>query len=209
MSVLVAGAAGLAAYEALRARIPVRVAALAGTGLAGLLWQPVPALVAAVGGAAVLARRRLATRRRAAERAEADVPLLAELTLLGLTAGLPFGAALAAAAEEVDEALGAGVRAVLRRSRRTGLGAALHTGEGPAHELFRLAARATATGAPLAVAVAGFVDQARHTERSARMAAARKLPVRLLLPLALLILPGFVVLTMGPALLSALDRLQL
>ena len=41
------------------------------------------------------------------------------------------------------------------------------------------------------------------------MAAARRLPVRLLVPVALLMLPGFVVLTAGPALLGAAERLRI
>ena len=45
---------------------------------------------------------------------------------------------------------------------------------------------------------------AGHAER---ITVARRLPVRLLLPLALLILPGFVVLAVGPAVLQALARL--
>jgi hypothetical protein len=39
------------------------------------------------------------------------------------------------------------------------------------------------------------------------MERARRLPVRLLLPLALLILPGFVLLAVGPAVLQGLARL--
>ena len=51
--------------------------------------------------------------------------------------------------------------------------------------------------------------EAQAEQTTARLEAARRLPVRLMLPLALLILPGFVVLAVGPALLEALDRLQL
>jgi pilus assembly protein TadC len=208
MSALVAGAVGWAGYELARLRIP-RHAALVGAALAAFAWQPPAAAAAAAGGGLLVVQRRLAVRRRAAEAAAGDVPLLAELVLLGLAAGLPPAAAMQRAAAEVDALLAAEVRSALRRARRHGLAATLEAADGHGERLYRLMAGATLTGAPLADGVAAFVEESRHAERSRRAAAARKLPVRLLLPLALLILPGFVLLTIGPALLGALDRLQL
>jgi hypothetical protein len=57
--------------------------------------------------------------------------------------------------------------------------------------------------------VAALVVEQRAEERARAVAAAKRLPVRMLFPLALLILPGFLVLTVGPTLLSAFDRLAL
>jgi hypothetical protein len=45
----------------------------------------------------------------------------------------------------------------------------------------------------------GFAAERRHAEQACNLERARRLPVRLLLPLALLILPGFMVLVVGPA----------
>ena len=132
-----------------------------------------------------------------------DEALLAELTGLGLAAGLTFPGAIEAAATAVpgDES----VR--LRRAVR------FHTEPGsvPLEDpgLFLVARRALATGAPLAPAVSGYAAALRNEERSRQLTSARRLPVKLLFPLALLILPGFLILTVGPALLGSLERLGL
>ena len=63
------------------------------------------------------------------------------------------------------------------------------------------------TGAPVAAAVRAYVAEQRDADRARALAAARRLPVQLLFPLTLLVLPGFMVLTIGPALLAALERL--
>ena len=60
-----------------------------------------------------------------------------------------------------------------------------------------------------ALAVAAFVAERHDEERARRRAAGARLPVRMLVPLSLLILPGFVLLTVGPALLGAVRRLGL
>lgn len=134
---------------------------------------------------------------------EDDEALLAELTGLGLAAGLTFPGATEAAATAVpgDES----VR--LRRAVRFHT----ETGSVPLEDpgLFLVARRALATGAPLAPAVSGYATALRNEERSRQLTSARRLPVKLLFPLALLILPGFLILTVGPALLGSLERLGL
>jgi tight adherence protein C len=152
--------------------------------------------------------RRFHRRRLAAQSAEADVVLLADLLALGLGAGLSLPLALDEAAAEVAPPLAAEVVALRRAMDRLGVASALATVTGRGERLYRLTARAAATGAPLVAAVEAFAAERRHAEHSRRLEAARRLPVRLLLPLALLILPGFVVLVVGPALLEALARLQ-
>jgi tight adherence protein C len=139
--------------------------------------------------------------------AVADVTVLVELTLLGLNAGLTFSKALALGSAHVAGPLQREVQGVLRRSYRSGPAVALGTTRGRAAGLYLLAAQAAVTGAPIATAVQSFVEDRRADERAVALAAARRLPVRLLFPLALLILPGFMVLTVGPAVLSAAERL--
>jgi pilus assembly protein TadC len=60
----------------------------------------------------------------------------------------------------------------------------------------------------MTAAVEAFASEQRHAEHNRSLAAARRLPVKLLLPLALLILPGFVILAVGPALARSLARLD-
>jgi hypothetical protein len=187
-----------------RAVLPV-TAAVTGVLVIG------PAASLAAGGAmgAVAWRRRLSLHRSEAEQAEADVTLLAELVLLGIRAGLTFTAALEMGAVEVSPALRREVTMVVRRARLHSAAAVLEHAGGLARRLYAAAGRASLTGAPVADAVAAFVAERRDEERARRRAAAARLPVRMLVPLSLLILPGFVLLTVGPALLGAVRRLGL
>lgn len=132
-----------------------------------------------------------------------DDAIIAELATLGLTAGLTFPAAVEAAAIAVP---GDASDRLRRAGRTTAVG-----DDDPAGDpgLFVVARRALATGASLLPSVSGYAAALRDEERSRRLAAARRLPVKLLFPLALLILPGFLILTIGPALLGSLERLGL
>jgi hypothetical protein len=154
-------------------------------------WWPLVALVAWAGF-----RPRGAGR---AIRVDEEIDLLGRLVAIGLSGGLPPSQALAAAAGEVDESVGDDVRAVLRGAARTGLGPALAGAEGPAGELLRRMAGAQASGAPVAGAVLGFVDTRRAERRSRLLARIRSLPVVLSVPVAFLLLPGFVLSVVGPA----------
>jgi hypothetical protein len=132
-----------------------------------------------------------------------DDAVLAELTALGLSAGLTFTAAASAAAGSVPGETSDRLRRALRNGRARDNDAA--NGQG----LMVVANRALMTGAPLQPAVSGYATTLRDEERSRELAAARRLPVKLLFPLALLILPGFLILTIGPAVLGSLERLGL
>lgn len=146
-----------------------------------------------------LLERRSASRSRPAV---SDRLLLADLTALGLSAGLSFPAALSAGADHVSDATAHQVRRALRSGQRI-------DDEGDAKELFALADRALVTGAPLLASIDGYALSLRRDERAAAVEQARRLPVKLLFPLALLILPGFLLLTVAPAFLAGIDRLGL
>jgi tight adherence protein C len=208
MSVPLAALIGLAVYLAARSW-GERRAALAGAGAGLATVAPIVIVPALAMVPALWWRHRLASARQRRQRLEADVPLLAELTLLGLRAGQTFPAALDQAADEVVDELRSEVRRVVRTARQVGLSRALESATGPTTALLQLAVSAAHTGAPLGDAVAGHVVRVRHDEHARRQAEARKLPVRLLLPVSLLILPGFIVLVVAPAVLTSLDRLRL
>jgi tight adherence protein C len=204
LAVLVGLGASLAARRARRPGHPALIGALAALAVLA------PVLGSGIGAAlgCWLLSRRLRRPRLEAAAAEGDVVLLADLVALGLGAGLSLPAALSEAAGEVAAPLAAEVRHLRRSMDRLGVAAALATAEGRGERLYRLTARAAATGAPLAAAVEAFAAERRHAEQARHLERARRLPVRLLLPLALLILPGFVVLVVGPALLESLARLE-
>lgn len=142
-----------------------------------------------------------------AKQADGDVALLADLLGLGLTAGLSLRAALDIAEPHVAAPLQGDLVAMRMRIDRAGLSAGLSGTRGRLEDLARVAAGAAVSGAPLAPAIAAFSKARRHADHATRMERARRLPVRLLLPLALLILPGFVLLAVGPAVLQGLARL--
>jgi hypothetical protein len=166
-----------------------------------LAWSVDPLFGAA--GTAVLAGRLLLGGRRVTRNHDADDALLADLTVLGLSAGLTFPVAAGAAADIVDGDSSTQLRRALRLRGTVDAG----TEGDPA--LMIVARRALSTGAPLIPAVSGYASRLRDEERSRQLSAARRLPVKLLFPLALLILPGFLVLTIGPAVLGSLERLGL
>lgn len=167
--------------------------------LAGFALAPVLGIGALLGVAAWSVARR---RPRSSSHRDAEA-MLAELTALGLSAGLTFSAAAKAATHAVPGEASARLRQIIRTGERVDADAA------DRHGLMVVAHRALSTGAPLHPAVSGYATTLRNEERSRELTAARRLPVKLLFPLALLILPGFLILTIGPAVLGSLERLGL
>jgi tight adherence protein C len=92
-------------------------------------------------------------------------------------------------------------------ARRRGLATALTEANGPTSRLFGVLARAQVTGSSAMDAVASYVEEDRRQRRVQAREAAQRLPVKLTVPLALLILPGFVLLTIGPTVIATFDRL--
>lgn len=206
MSLLMAVGVWLAVDVALRPNLGPRGGRLA-AGLGFATWNPVLAAAAGVAFAGASAKGRLRQRRLEREAADADVSVLADLTVLGLRAGLPFASAVGVAADHVAPKLRIEVRGMLRVAAKEGLAASLETVDGRARRLYRLAGRAVVTGAPLAASIGALAEELRREDHAKRLIAARRLPVRLLFPLALLILPGFLLLLVGPTLLGAVERL--
>ncbi len=179
----------------------------AGATLWGLVVVVLPTAAAVAVLVAVRRWRRAAaiTRDRAA--ADSDVVLLADLVGLGVASGRTVRGALEAARPHIHPALSSEVQTLLGEMDRLGTAPALAAAGARLADLGRVTAAAVTSGAPVVAAITAHADRVRHTRHEARITASRRLPVRLLLPLALLILPGFVVLAVGPALLQALARL--
>jgi hypothetical protein len=81
--------------------------------------------------------------------------------------------------------------------------------DGTAAPLYRALGRAALSGAPLREAISRLAEQLHRDRAGAREQAVRRLPIVMLFPLTLLILPGFVLLTVAPALLGTFGRLHL
>lgn len=188
-----------------RATVP-RVAAAA---FLLLLVGWVPILVVPLGliTGGYLIRRRL-QRRISTKRAQStETARLAELTVIGLTGGLGLQPALGIAASTLGGGVGEETRAMLRRMRIDGAAACIGIG-GVAAEMYRTIARATAGGAPVADQVRRIADQLHADIAASQLQALRRLPVLMLFPLTLLILPGFLLLTVAPALAEAFSRIE-
>lgn len=181
---------------------------VAGAGIGAVaarsLWSAVAALLVA-GVVRVLAFWK--TRRAVALRADRDVSELARGTLVAVSAGLSTLAAIDIAATHLTSEVRIEVERLQRSARQHGLAMALGDADGHCRRLFTVLARAQTTGASVAEALAAFVDEERERQRLSTTEAARRLPVKLTIPLALLILPGFVVLTVGPSVLESARRL--
>lgn len=168
-----------------------------------------PAILIAAGAWVIRRLLHLRRRRHAARRAEAGVADLADFVGLALTAGLNVQGSLVAARPHVAPELAAELDAVVRAARHRGIASALNDGRGPAASLYAALARAVAGGTSALAVVDAFSVERRAALHTASIEQTRRLPVKLLFPLALLVLPGFVLVVVGPVVVTALDRLGL
>lgn len=187
------------------------------SGRSGVRTAPGSALALAValalGGwavAAMAATVLLATRtqgRRIGRREggrETGVEAVTLVVLSGLRAGLSLPAAIGEAAGLLGDPAASELKAILRRARQHGMTAALADATGTMAPLAVLLARSSMNGAAPGPALAAFLDSRRSAERARMLEAARTLPVRLVVPISLLLLPGLVAVTMGPAIVDQL-----
>lgn len=139
--------------------------------------------------------------------ASVDVDTTARLLLIGLTAGLAMTAAMETAANHLEGDSATELRQVMRNARVHGLATALTAAAGPSKRLFHRLARAQVTGSAATGTIATFIAERRAVKRGETMQRLRRLPVTLTVPLALLILPGFVLLTLGPTVAAIVEQL--
>ncbi len=143
------------------------------------------------------------TAERPAASAVADLCALLELAVdsgMGLHEALRWSAAFA------DHTLRPGIYLVLRTAPHLGLARALRDARGPAASLLRALARPFDTGAAVGPVLAGLRERLEAEHLAAVETRLQRLPVKLLLPLALLMLPGLLLMIVAPALFDALSR---
>lgn len=180
------------------------VAAVAGTVVFGI-----GGLLVALGGVAAAARR--AVRRRVtAERTESrELAALIEVVALMVRSGLPLGVAIeracAAVAGSAPDALGR----VLRSGPGTDVALQRWGSTGTAERvaIAALLSAALRSGGAVAERLEARAQRMRHRRRHELLAEARRLPVRLLVPLVCCTLPSFVALTVVPLLVVSLRSL--
>ena len=198
------------------------VALLAGMGIAipaGRRWSamviagatillgPAVAAVSAVLWLATRLAREQARRREARRRADREVVDLARVLLVGLSAGWSLERSLREASTRLGPGLATEVEQVLRGARVDGIARALVAAGGDGKRLFRLLARSRLGGTSVERSLAAFVRDEVDRRRGESIERARRLPVRMVVPLTLLMLPGFVLLVAGPTVLITGRRL--
>lgn len=133
---------------------------------------------------------------------------VAGLLRIGLSGGLPPVSALEAAAAELLGDERAELERIVRTVRIDGATAGLLSAGGPLAGMLRRLAAAHAAGAPMAETLAVHAAEARVRERARLLQRSRTLPVRLVVPLTLLLLPGFVALVPGPSVVEQIRSLS-
>jgi pilus assembly protein TadC len=152
----------------------------------------------------VVAARRGSARRRLATDAEQDELVALDLIAIGVAGGASVSDAMAIARSVVGPDVGRDL-ARIARHRTAGIG-----GEprGPGlRSMVSAVRRSEAMGTSLAPELAAIAVAVRSERDVAARERLARLPVKLLFPLALLTLPGFVLMTVGPVVLASLLRL--
>jgi pilus assembly protein TadC len=179
-----------------------------------LLLHPLLAIALPVGALAAP----VSARRRRARSLEAEVvrDLPGVIQLLGLalvSAGslrLALGVVAEAATGPVGRALALTVQRVDAGERLIpALEDSCRPLGPPVQPLVRALAGAERYGVPLADVLARLADDARRARRRRAETAARRVPVRLLLPLVCCMLPAFVLLTVAPVVARTVGSLEL
>lgn len=156
-------------------------------------------LVAAVAAAWVLVRRR----RTPAPVVPTRLVLLVVLT--EIRSGRSVLSALQSASSRLPDH--AELRQLVRLAGVAGLSAAVSVAPDSLRVILSQLARAQRSGASLAGTVHRLIDNDLAEERARRLAKARSLPTRLMIPVTLLMLPGMILLAYAPSLIAVFDDL--
>ncbi len=182
---------------------------LAGVAGAAAVAAPVLLIPGGMAGGIYVLLRRLRARTTEREQRREDAALLADLTALALTGGLGIRPALEIAAGAVGGPVADEVDRLLRHARVDGMAVAMTGAGGAGRELYRVIGRAISTGSALVDQVTRVADELHADTAAQKLEKVRRVPVAMLFPLTLLILPGFLLLTIAPALLDAFMHLEL
>ncbi len=152
----------------------------------------------------VVAARRGSARRRLASAAEQDELVALDLIAIGVAGGASVSHAVEIARSVVGPDVG-GDLARIARHRAAGIGSEPRSGG--LRSMVAAVRRSEVMGTSLAPELAAIAAAARSERDVAARERLARLPVKLLFPLTLLTLPGFVLMTVGPVVLASLLRL--
>ena len=136
-----------------------------------------------------------------------DVMVVARLLALSIASGRPLGRALEDVRNRLPESHVAVIDDILNRAKRHGLTRSLIETVGPLADLAERLAKAQVTGAPVGPALDAFISMLHDARRLQAVEEARTIGVKLIIPLTLLLLPGFLALVVAPFVLEQLEGL--
>ncbi len=195
-------ACGIGVLSYLVLKPPMRALGIAFAG--GLVIDPLVAIAAP--GCVVLFDRIRTMRRSKAHRSDVreDEILAVELVAAGVSAGVSFDLAVDAAAVYVDGAVASNLVRYLRLVRH---GHTPSDSTAVTAEMVRIAHAAESSGAAVAGQLTALADAERSSDEATTNERLARLPVKMLFPLALLILPGFLLVVVAPTVIGGIARL--
>lgn len=171
-------------------------------------WQTVVTLIGLAVAAIVSGVLPLpGLRRRRRGRQQVDVLVVARLLALSIASGRPLGRALEDVRERLPQPGAAVIDDILGRANQHGLTRSLIETVGPLADLAERLAKAQVTGAPVGPALDAFISTTHDARRLQAVEEARIVGVKLMVPLTLLLLPGFLALVVAPFVLDQLGAL--
>jgi len=177
-------------------------ASVIGAALGLLVGGPITALI---GGLVAMAIRRYLLRRHSKKAPNPPARLVMLLLLVELRSGLSVLAALQAVAVSLPAYHK--LQQVSRLATVSGLTVAIESADDQLRPVVAQLARAQRSGASLSDSVRRLLDRDLATERNQRLVKARSLPVKLMVPITLLMLPGLVLLIYAPTLFDLFSDL--
>lgn len=166
--------------------------------------HPMAAIAVAATGFTIHRTLRIRRTRSADTASSGDGLLAVELVGLGVSAGLPFRNAATLTTAQIS---GSVAREMSRALRSVSAGEAPSIVIPEVRSMFAAAEASESSGTPLAGTLNAIALDNRRASAAASKERLAKLPVKMLFPLAFLILPGFVLLTVVPPLMSGLSKL--
>lgn len=134
--------------------------------------------------------------------------LAVDLVASGVEAGVSFDVAAGTALHHVREPVASQMSRHIRLSHRTVVAEDVED-PSPVGAMFN-AARASATsGAPLSEGLRALSDSERGRDDAVQRERLERLPVKMLFPLAFLILPGFLLVAVAPSVVGGISKLTL
>ncbi|MEZ5176300.1 MAG: hypothetical protein R2823_08865 [Acidimicrobiia bacterium] len=197
---IVAAAALAIAYGVLRG--PYRTIVIPSIAVAGI--HPALGLAWGASHLAVVRSRRIGSIRAAARDERCEQLLAIDLVASGVEAGVAFTNAVETAIAHLHDPVAGDLA---RRLRFTNRRIPEHRDDGPIDAMFDAAEVSSVTGGALANDLRELHRTEIERDDTAVEERLQRLPVKMLFPLALLILPGFLLTTVVPAVVAGVSRL--